>query len=255
MLGYRRSLGSFLLARSGEEPALVESDFAGRLPSKFDELYFNARFTAAIRPGTSEPSERAARSLAAQSAVRACAAEVARKCSPADPEGTELDVNRALLADPELSSQGIAWSRCELEVPAEDVQRARDRELAQHDSEVLALRHRTTMEQASLLRTEVFQDGGLARLWWLARFPDQVERIPQIGVALDEVVDSTTASTQEADDGVGQVIGLCMELLQGLNADERAHLGHRVVEELHRIFQACERPGLSEKLEGIAGTS
>ncbi len=254
MLGHKRPLGSFLLARSSEEPALVNVDFACRLPSMFDELYFNARFSAAIRYDTAESPEPAAGSPAAKSAIRACAAEATKRCSPADPEGAQIDVNSALLAEPELSSQGVTWSRCELEVSAEYIQRARNRELAQHDSGVLALRHRTTMDQAHLLRAEVFRDKGLARLWWLVRFPDQVERISQIGSALDEVVDSTSASTQAPDDGVGQVIGLCLELLQGLNADERAHLGHRVVEELHRIFQVCERPELSEKLEVITGT-
>ncbi|PSK95737.1 hypothetical protein CLV63_114170 [Murinocardiopsis flavida] len=247
----RRLRHSLLLPSTVTAAGSVEEIFTCRLPSRFDQLHFTARVTMALRTGLDDRPRRT--TLAAQE-IRGLAEKTTASCSPADPDGTTLDVNSALLGLPAYSENGVAWARCELDVTEEDVSRARERELAEHQSALLRAEYAAIRDRSSLLRSHVFTDGGQARLWWLTRYPDQVERITSVGSALDEVVTAVSANTGFADNGttvIGETVRLCAELLRGLDPDVRAQLGQRAVHEIDRVFRACERPDLSEHLNNL----
>lgn len=249
----QRVHNSLLYTSAGSDDRPIEETFSCRLPSRFTQLHFSARITIALRTDVTDRARYVTQSTLAHQEVRDLAEKVAATRSPADPHGTALDVNRALLDLPNLSGQAISWARCELDVADDDIQRARERELAEHGSALLDAEHKATTERIDLLRTRIFTDGGRARLWWLSRYPDQVERIPQVGKALDEVVAAASADTGAGAgaDGrplVGEAVRLCTELMRDLDPEVRAQLGQRAIGELHRLFRACDRSDLSDLL-------
>jgi hypothetical protein len=232
-------------------PPSTDAGFSARLPSRHDGIFFGARFDVRVHPGAPpDDRARAARIAAAQGFVRRVAEDATSGYSVADQGGAQHGVSLAVHIQPGLRDHGISYVRVDLAVDPADADRARQREAADADRALAALRHQAVLDEMRELRDDVFRDSGQARLWWLVRHPDQVDRLEQVGKVLDGVVETNRRVAPSAAGGgpVAEVIGLCAELLRDMDPALREHLARYAVHELRQVFKAYERPDLAERL-------
>lgn len=231
--------------RSRPAASAANGDFSCRLASGINGLYFTARVQLTVHVDAEEPQKWL---VEAQRSVRTVAEFVSYHRSVADPGGAQLDVNAALSRDPELASAGVVHARMELDSSPEDQQRARNQELTLVDDALDKARHQNTMNYADRLRTDVFSDSARARLWWLARNTEQVERLPQVGTALDEAVTATPTAQHESTTRVDRAASLFAELVNNLEPYQRDFLARQVIFGLSDVFRSWGRSDLQERL-------
>lgn len=240
-----------------DPPPPRPDSFTCRLPSVFPNLYFTARFTFSGNGDLRRSDPGRTVMARARGAIRDTAAALTRHRSPADPSGVEVEVNEAFAETTVLADRGVQWARCEIGAAEEDADRARAVESLHHEAALEEMRHRAALRRAALLRDEVFTTGGQARLWWVSRHPDQVERIAQVGTALDSVVEAVAAHSPPStvDSVAAEAVAVVGELVHGLDETARARLAEVAVTQVRHLLTSFERDDLAERLDKAAASA
>ncbi|RCV58150.1 hypothetical protein [Marinitenerispora sediminis] len=229
----------------------VKAPFTARLRSGTEGLYFTARFNLRLLPAAENGRSRAKLVNDAQQAARAAAEQVSVGYSIVDSGNAQLAVNERLLSLRSPAVSAASWATADISAHEADIERAREIEAANHRA-VIELRQQEDMvRQIRHLRDGVFRDGDLARLWWLMKYPEHVERLPQVGQALDGIGSGQPTTTAESE--VARVVELCFALVAGLADDSRKLLARQSIDFLAHVFTACDRPDLVSRLPGMAG--
>ncbi|GAB3210407.1 hypothetical protein GCM10027294_28670 [Marinactinospora endophytica] len=234
--------------RRGQETPRARRSFEARLPSRFQAMPFTAEFRLFL-PGPREGEGGEEWLFSLQEEIRETAARISVQYSLIDHGSAGNALNRYFTrftgGPPGMSVDVILCPPNEA-----DLARTRERELVDFDADMAAARHAEMVGALRNLRADVFADPVLARLWWLREHPDQVERLPQVGAALDDVVGHVDPST--GDDQIARVGGLFLGLMRELPGQEREYLVRSLAGWLGRAFHACGRPELGNELAEIA---
>ncbi|MFC7329930.1 hypothetical protein [Marinactinospora rubrisoli] len=229
----------------------IKAPFTARLRSGTEGLYFTACFKLRLLPAGENGRSRAKLINDAQQEARAAADQVSVGYSIVDSGNAQLAVNERLLSLRSPAGPAASWATAEISAHEADMERAREIEAANHRAVIELRKQEDMVRQIRHLRDGVFRDGNLARLWWLMKYPEHVERLPQVGQALDGISGGQPTTTAESD--VARVVELCFALVAGLEDDSRKLLVRQSIDFLAHVFTACDRPDLVPHLPGRAG--